>query len=224
MSGDAAREAILAALADGAGDTEADRASVLRQAQDLLAAPDAARPARTGADVVTAFVDRVNGPKVAASAERIGALDAVPAAVGRFLHDRARPPAVRVQPAAALLALNWAGAGIATDADPDDGVAVGLARWGIAETGSVVVHSGADTPVLLSFLPAVSIVVVSAGRLLWYLEDYAAAARQAGDPAPRNACLITGASGTTDIEGRLVTGAHGPGELHVVVVDDGAAG
>ena len=30
--------------------------------------------------------------------------------------------------------------------------------------------------------------------------------------------LITGASGTTDIEGSYVRGAHGPGFLHVVVV------
>jgi len=56
-----------------------------------------------------------------------------------------------------------------------------------------------------------------------HFEDYAEAARQSGDPAPRNACLITGASGTTDIEGNLVLGAHGPRNLHIVVIDDEAA-
>ena len=40
-----------------------------------------------------------------------------------------------------------------------------------------------------------------------------------GEPAPRNVNLVTGASGTTDIEGVLVRGAHGPRSLHVVVAD-----
>ena len=47
-------------------------------------------------------------------------------------------------------------------------------------------------------------------------EDYAALV--AGQPMPRNVNLITGASGTTDIEGSLVLGAHGPRYLHVLVV------
>ena len=51
-----------------------------------------------------------------------------------------------------------------------------------------------------------------------YLEDYAALL---GRPAaPRNAILITGASGTTDIEGSYVRGAHGPGYLHVVLIEE----
>ena len=37
-------------------------------------------------------------------------------------------------------------------------------------------------------------------------------------PAPRNLNLVTGASGTTDIEGAYVRGAHGPRSLHVVLV------
>ena len=81
-------------------------------------------------------------------------------------------------------------------------------------------HSASDAPVLLNFLPAVHIVAVHASSIVAHLEDYAAAARRAGDPAPRNACLITGASGTTDIEGNLVLGAHGPRELHIIVIDD----
>ena len=52
-----------------------------------------------------------------------------------------------------------------------------------------------------------------------HLEDYAALAARAG-PAPRNVILITGASGTTDIEGSYVRGAHGPGFLHVVLLED----
>ena len=43
------------------------------------------------------------------------------------------------------------------------------------------------------------------------LEDYAAQVR--AEAAPRNVNLITGASGTTDIEGVLTRGAHGPRKL-----------
>ena len=39
-----------------------------------------------------------------------------------------------------------------------------------------------------------------------------------GMAQPRNAILITGPSGTTDIEGSYVRGAHGPGFLHVLLV------
>jgi L-lactate dehydrogenase complex protein LldG len=44
-------------------------------------------------------------------------------------------------------------------------------------------------------------------------------AARAGVP-PRNLNLITGASGTTDIEGSYVRGAHGPRFLHVILVNE----
>ncbi|HHW62801.1 MAG TPA: LUD domain-containing protein, partial [Rhodocyclaceae bacterium] len=46
-------------------------------------------------------------------------------------------------------------------------------------------------------------------------------AATAGQRPPRNVNIITGASGTTDIEGSLVLGAHGPRYLHVIIVDAG---
>jgi L-lactate dehydrogenase complex protein LldG len=126
---------------------------------------------------------------------------------------------VALQPAAELMGLDWRGIEIRTAIAPDEAVGVGLARWRIAETGSLVVHSGPDTPVLLGFLPLHHVVAVRAGSIVAYLEDYAGLAARAG-PAPRNDNLITGASGTTDIEGSYVRGAHGPGFLHVVLVEE----
>jgi len=51
-----------------------------------------------------------------------------------------------------------------------------------------------------------------------HLEDYARLLD--GGSQPRNAILITGPSGTTDIEGSYVRGAHGPGFVHVIIVND----
>jgi L-lactate dehydrogenase complex protein LldG len=95
---------------------------------------------------------------------------------------------------------------------------VGVALWGIAESGSVVMHSGAESPILLGFLPLHHIVVLDVGRILAHLEDYAAVLDASGSQ-PRNAILITGPSGTTDIEGSYVRGAHGPGYVHVILVE-----
>ena len=55
----------------------------------------------------------------------------------------------------------------------DDAVGLGLARWGIAETGSLVFHSGPDAPTLLNFLPLHHVIALDVRTILAYLEDYA---------------------------------------------------
>lgn len=218
-----AREAILRAaggVESAAAAKHTDAAAIAVEARKLLAAPDERRPALPSMDVVEAFIARVCGPKVGATAERIPSFAALPAAVARYLAAKGLGVHVAVQPTGALQSLAWAEAGLTPDGTLDEGVAVGLARLGIAETGSLVFHSAADTPILFNFLPAVHIVVVRAGSIVPHLEDYTEAARMAADGVPRNACLITGASGTTDIEGDLVRGAHGPRELHIIVAGD----
>ncbi len=214
----AAREAILQAVAKALGRTASDANSIGAEARALLDAPDAVRPVAGPASLAESFVQRVTGPKVAATAVRVSSLAGLPGAAARYLAAKGLDARVALQPVAALTALDWAQAGIGLSNMIDEGVVVGLARWGIAETGSVVFHSAADTPILFNFLPAVHIVAVHADAIVQHMEDYAAAARAAGDPAPRNVCLITGASGTTDLEGSLVKGAHGPRDLHIVVI------
>ena len=120
------------------------------------------------------------------------------------------------EPAAVLQALDWAGFELHDRVAPDETLAVGFARWGIAETGSLVFHSDAETPILANFLPLHHLVMVRASTVLAYLDDYATATD--GQRPPRNVNIVTGASGTTDIEGSLVLGAHGPRFLHVVIV------
>ena len=135
----------------------------------------------------------------------------------RYLAAHGLPESVALQPAAELERLDWAGLATHPGMAADEPVGVGIARWGIAETGSLVFHSGPEMPILSAFLPLHHIVALRVDTILPWLEDYAALAA----PAPRNAVLVTGASGTTDIEGSYVRGAHGPGYLHVVLLEAG---
>jgi L-lactate dehydrogenase complex protein LldG len=217
-----ARKAILKAVEKALPRNRPDAAAIGAEARLLIGKPYAIRPPLQLASVVEGFLQRVAGSKVGATADRIKSIGELPGAVARHLAAKDLPARVALQPSHALTALDWAAAGILTGNVIDDGVAVGIASWGIAETGSLVFHSAADMPILMNFLPAVHIVAVRASSIVPYLEDYAAVARRAGDPAPRNACLVTGASGTTDIEGNLVLGAHGPRELHIAVIGDGS--
>jgi len=210
-----ARETILGRVRAALGARSADPHAVRAEADALLADAAAARPALAGGDLVESFVARVTAPRVAASAERIATEAGLPAAVGAYLRARGLPARIALQPDARLRALDWAGFELRDEVAADEAVAVARARWGVAETGSLVFHSGADSPVLAHFLPLHHIVLLPAADLLPWLEDYAAAT--AGEPPPRNVNLITGASGTTDIEGSLVLGAHGPRYLHVVI-------
>ena len=213
MSG--ARETILAAVRAGLGDRQPDPDRIGAEAQALLAAPDEIRPRLADPDPVTAFTTRAAALSVGTSVERVAGLADLPGAVRGYLERQGLPARIALQPTPRLLALDWSGIAVHASAAADEPVGVGLARWGIAESGSLIFHSGPDNPVLLAFLPLHHIVAVQADTILPHLEDYAALTA----PAPRNANLITGASGTTDIEGSYVSGAHGPGYLHIVVVD-----
>lgn len=217
---DTARDAILQALARSEGASTRTSQAITAEARSLLMQPETVRPGLPSRDVVASFMQRVAGPKVGATVERIASFSDLPVAVARQVAGAGVKRRIAVQPTALLLSLDWAGADLVEHDEIDDGIVIGLAMWGIAETGSIVFHSAADMPILFNFLPSTHIVAVRAGSILPDLEAYASAARSIGDPAPRNACLITGASGTTDIEGSLVKPAHGPRQLHIIIVDD----
>jgi L-lactate utilization protein LutC len=89
----------------------------------------------------------------------------------------------------------------------------------VAETGSLVFLARPSEPRSLSLLPPVHIAVASAEQIIPDLFDFfdLAGVREDGTP-PSCISIITGPSKTGDIELKLVTGVHGPGEIHVVLV------
>ncbi len=99
---------------------------------------------------------------------------------------------------------------------------VGLSRAtaGIAETGTLVMASGVDNPASLNYLPETHIVVIEKAMIGGSMEAGLEAARQrsAKFKLPRTLGLISGASRTADVGGKLVRGAHGPRTLAVIIV------
>ena len=208
-----ARDAIFAAT----GGPSRPAAGIAREAAALLDRVSDLRPERVTGDPSQAFLARVTGAAIGATATRVASLAQAPAAVRAYLGARNLPASIALQPHPKLAALDWSGLDTHPSIAVDEAAAVLFAPYAVAETGSLVFRSGPDMPVLLAFLPLHCLVVVEAATVVPWLEDCAAI--EAKRPAPRNLNLITGASGTTDIEGALVRGAHGPANLHVIFVE-----
>jgi L-lactate dehydrogenase complex protein LldG len=89
----------------------------------------------------------------------------------------------------------------------------------IAETGSIVMASRPNEPRSASLLPPVHICVAERSQLLPDLFDlFDLFAPISNAHPPSCLTLITGPSKTGDIELKLVTGVHGPGEVHLILV------
>jgi len=111
-----------------------------------------------------------------------------------------------------------AGPGFESLYDCDAGVTD--AQAGIAETGSLVCAAGPGRGSGLSLVPPVHIAIVRKSDLVADLIDLWQRAGPADIALSRNIILITGPSKTADIEGVLITGVHGPREVHIVLVED----
>ena len=91
----------------------------------------------------------------------------------------------------------------------------------IGETGSIAAMAKPSEPRSFSLLPPVHIAVALEAQILPDLFDLFTRLGGKGRPKlPSCLALITGPSKTGDIELKLVTGVHGPGEVHVVLIAD----
>jgi L-lactate dehydrogenase complex protein LldG len=100
-----------------------------------------------------------------------------------------------------------------------DDVAVGItgAYGALADTGSLMMVSGPGRGRMASLLPPTHIAVVVAEQLWPSLGPFLAANPSIVDEGS-NVLAITGPSRTGDIEGTLVLGVHGPGDVQVVLI------
>ncbi len=89
----------------------------------------------------------------------------------------------------------------------------------VAQTGSILVSSRLSGGRGLSILPHVHVVVATISQIVGTLGDALEATKaRHGGQLPSMLSFITGPSRTGDIERILVLGAHGPKELHVILI------
>jgi L-lactate dehydrogenase complex protein LldG len=87
----------------------------------------------------------------------------------------------------------------------------------LAETGSIVIGSGAGCSRLTALLPPVHVALVPASCLTGDIFTWTAA-RQG--PLPAQMTLISGPSKTADIEQTMAIGVHGPKRFIVILLAD----
>lgn len=162
------------------------------------------------AETADATIARVPGPTDVA------------AAVAAYLKRENLPHRLVLAPDPALDQMGWESAPLLEirrgAAAPDDEVGVSGAFLGIAETGTLMMRSGPESPTTIAFLPETHIVVLPAAAVRGSYEEGWAALRAA--PMPRTVNFITGPSRSADIEQTLQLGAHGPRRLHIILVED----
>ena len=102
------------------------------------------------------------------------------------------------------------------------GAGIGLTGvdYAIAETGSCAIIARQGASRLVSLLPPVHVAVVEMGQVLPSLDELFALLRERYGEGEFESYMniITGPSRSADIEYQLVTGVHGPGEVHMVIV------
>ena len=113
--------------------------------------------------------------EVQATVARVDSLAAVPEAVAGYLAAENLPAELVVAPDRSLDDIPWDARPLLRirrgRAEPDDAVSLTPCFAAIAETGTLMLISGADTPTTLNFLPDTHIVVVRGDQIVATYED-----------------------------------------------------
>jgi L-lactate utilization protein LutC len=96
-------------------------------------------------------------------------------------------------------------------------VGITSADYALADTGSLVMLSSPQEARMISLLPPVHIAVAPLERMLTGLDELFTVLPRPAEQTS-SMVLITGPSRTADIEQILVRGAHGPGQVIVILV------
>lgn len=208
------RDDILKRVRDGVG--KGDFAARRQAAEALIAARRPGPQPRIQGDLAERF--RAKAEILASTVDRVASLAEVPAAVVRYLGTEAGRAVV----APDIAGLPWQAAGLEVEARgavDADRVGITGCFCAIAETGTILLLSGPDTPATVSLLPEIHIAVVPVGRIVATMEEAFALLRAERGELPRAVNFVSGPSRTGDIEQTIVLGAHGPCRVHLVLAD-----
>lgn len=149
------------------------------------------------------------------------ALDELPKAATDWLSAENVNTLVMAQDAA-LQALDWPSSPLKIEsrvAEVGDYASLTTSFAGIAETGTLMLYSRAESPTTLNFLPDNHLVVLRKQDIVGPYEDawQKLRAHTQGE-LPRTVNMITGPSRSADIEQKLQMGAHGPKKLVIFLI------
>ena len=231
------REAVLARVRAALGRHGPDAAARAEAHAYLAARRQGTRPALP-TDLVQRFAERANDME--STLERVATQDDIAAAIARYLKGIDAPPVravpggmradVKTAAASTPIAgvcwpqfdgLPWSQAGLSIEPRPttgNDTLGITGCYCAIAETGTLVFLTGADTPTATFLLPETHVAIVRAEQIVPAMEDAFARIRAERGQLPRAVHLVSGTSRTGDIEQTIVLGAHGPRRLHIVLV------
>lgn len=193
--------------------TQAERDAV---ADYLRRHPQGPRPT-VGPDLVQHF--KAQALRMTDTVDEVATIADVPQAVARYLDSVGVPRNAIAWKT--LDELPWDAAGVQVEFRPprnEDLVGITGAFCAIAETGTLMLLSGAETYASASLLPETHVAIVPASRIVAGMEDAFAFVRAERGEFPRAVNFISGPSRTGDIEQTIVLGAHGPYRVHVIIV------
>ena len=199
----------------GKGDFAQRRAAALAVLEAKARGP---QPAISGA-LVDRF--REKAESLASTLAGVATWEAAPGAVADYLAANQLGSQAVVTPEIARL--DWAGSGMAVEARgavDADRVGITGCFCAVAETGTLLLCSGAETPATVSLLPETHIALVPVARLVATMEDAFAMVRAELGDMPRALNFISGPSRTGDIEQTIVLGAHGPCRVHLILIGE----
>jgi L-lactate dehydrogenase complex protein LldG len=223
-----ARSAILQRIRQAQQRDESQKSAEVAMAQAYLRQPEVGPLPSLGGCATgeaSALVDYFcqQALKMSDTLTRLASLSEVPQEVQRYLQEQQLPLAAHIWPEFAELP--WASANIAVQIAPapvaermQQAVGVTSAFCAVAETGSLLLTSSAQTPVSTAMLPETHIAILQESRIVAYMEQAFTLLQQEQGLLPRTATFISGPSRTGDIEQTIVLGAHGPYRVHVILI------
>jgi len=223
-----ARERILGGIRNALGRGQLDpntqaqlRARLAAHSRNLIPARATALDDARSVDLFIAMAEEVQ-----ATVARVGAFSAVPDEVARYVAAENLPAELVAALDPNLDVIPWEMRPLLRirrgRAEAEDKVSLTPCHSAIAETGTLMLVSGRETPTTLNFLPDTHIVLVRRCQVVATYEDGFDRLRAERGTAklPRAINFITGPSRTADIEQHIELGAHGPRRLHIVLVED----
>lgn len=186
-------------------------------AEGMRGRADSSRPTWQGSHIER-FLDRFE--RAAGTWTRIDTAGHIPAATADYLQERSKVR-LRLSGQALLQGLRWP-AGWEVAVEPQDigawPVAMSVAELGVAESGTLILTSGPESPSASHFLAEDHLIVLQIADIADYLEELWERMRTAGRDLPRVVNMITGPSRTADIEQTMQLGAHGPRRVHLLLL------